>query len=152
MDLQEWKKLSRSEKERAWEHLSESEKNAIKNKSRHSRSSSRKHNQSHSTKYHASMLPPAGWTPIILRIIGITAILIGLLTYFILPDIMGQQGMLSANFLVLMLAGLIGCGMACIIDRQAAILNTARGVEARLDRIEKYFRARPLEHEKPNPQ
>jgi hypothetical protein len=148
MDLQEWKKLSRNEKERMWDLMSESDKDAIKRR----RSRSKSHSHGHRHSYAADGIGAVryirdafsgGWLPIALRTIGIVAFFGGIICHFAKPELLGGKGLLNPSLLILVLIGITSAGIASILDWLNAALELTRSIEARLDKLDERLRQRP---------
>ncbi len=142
MDIKEWDRLSRPEKERMWDKLSEAEKTAIKKrrKSRSSRSSSSRHRYGESggaslafygASYSGSVLTQ------LLRLAGALGVLSAPLIYAILPDAFGAGGVFAPEFLILILLGVCAMALARLLERQRAAADMLRSMEAKLDRIDR---------------
>jgi len=134
MNLQEWKKLSRPEKERIWATLSESETSAIRNRRRHSRSKSHDY---HSTSGYgpgrATGLPVQG--SMILRATGMLIILGVVTISLVSPELIGENGGVT-SFLAAILCGIVCATAASILDRQEALMEQLQNTDARVARIE----------------
>ena len=155
MDFKEWDKLSRAEKDKAWDRLSETDKQQVlerrKGKSQHSGRHGKRSSSSsgrHSGRYSGfHSLNEVLGNPVstALKVGGSVIILGSLLTLFISPESLGEQGMLSPSFLILMLAGLCSFAFAGVYKRASAILRVCGSIDAKMDRI--IEAARKLEKE-----
>jgi hypothetical protein len=133
MDIQEWKKLSSTEKNRMWDKLSEAEKDQIRSSRSQNRRS--KHRRSGTSAYGGASGAGyfrSGWLPLALRVAGGIAILAAVLVLFIAPENLGTQGVLSPSFLILVLTGITCIGFGSLLERQAYSIDKLRAIEARL--------------------
>ncbi len=120
MDLNEWKRLSRSEKERIWDKLSNSEKKMVR---RHRKSRSRGHR--FASKSGGGGFMPGTLTTFIFRASAAGALLLGAVV-FVFPELP-----ISLPFLLLMLFACTAMGFASVVDHQGAILEELREANSR---------------------